>query len=276
MKIENIPGIAIGVVICLVILSVVAIPIIDSLPANDYTYAENDTGIKMTYVENPTLTIDIVNVTDGSINIKIGDVTISDSVIYNILSSEFAFGYGGSKVYLMSSSTANVQLAAGDKIVIDNGSWTFTPVSGSTLTGQIGWILFQDENGDWMRFYQTNAKVSKDSTVIVSGFANNINGVLEGNTDGVTSSFVTPAGATMTATLNKTPIEGGLSYYMDCSLTSVNGSGVSTTVPGILFAPLKYKVESNSAIDTIIDIIPVVLVVSLLMGVASIMISRRD
>lgn len=280
MKLENIPGMVVGIIVAILIISVVAIPIIDSLPATSYEYADNEQiSNRLGYEENPTIEIEVLDASTRSL--KIDSTTITYSSAFTILSADFAVGAASStNALFFFTEQSNTTLATGDKISVTNGAWTFTPTSGSTQSGQIDWIIYPDDNGDWAKYSNINAKVSADSTIYVAGGAAGTTGVLEGTVnDGFTPLFVYPSGSTMTVTLNKTPIEGGLSYNVDATngITSVNGSNSNTgTANGIVIAPIKYKIESDNATSTIIDIIPILLVVSVLMGVVALFVNRSS
>lgn len=278
MKLENIPGMVVGIIVAILIISVVAIPIIDSMPATNYEYADNEQiSNRLAYEENPTIEIEVLDASTRSF--KINSTTITYPATFTIMSPDFGIGVASSSTTsFLFTEQQKVTLATGDKISVTNGAWTFTPTSGSTQSGQIDWILYPDENGDWARYNATNAKVSADTTFFVVGGTGSIYGVSEGTATGeFTQLFVNPSGSTMTVNINKTPIEGGLSYNVDTSgsITVSNNSNTST-VSGTVFAPIKYKVEANSTIMTIIDIIPILLVVSVLMGVVALFVNRSS
>lgn len=280
MKIENVPGMVVGVIIAILIISVVAIPIIDSLPATSYEYAENEqVTSRLAYETDPTIEIEVLDASTNSL--KIDSTTITYNRAFSVMSADFALDLAVSTnaiSFLTGQSKTN--LATGDKISVTNGAWTFTPTSGSTQSGQIDWIFYPDNNGDWAMFYNINTKISADTTIYVSGSASGVTGVAEGTVNGkFTQLFAYPSGSTMTVKLNNTPIDGGLSYNADATnvITMVNGSNSSTgTGNGFIFAPIKYKVEVDNATSTIIDIIPILLVVSVLMGVVALVVNRKS
>lgn len=261
----------ISATIAVILVCLVAIPIIDGMP--NYSYAYNDEGLKVSYIEKPTMTIEV---TDASTkDITIDGVHIGDSSIYNITSSGFTFGYSTVPIFTHPGGTVN--MATGDKVTITNGAWTFTPVSGSPLTGEIDWIFIPDENGSWIM--SSNAiNISADSKIAVVGFVKFVTSVFFGDLNELTQQFIVPSGSTMTVNLNKVSIENGLSYTVDCK-NGLSGSNSQTsesgTGTGFVFAPIKYKVESNSIVDTIVDLIPVLLIVSVVIGVAYSLIPRR-
>ncbi len=280
MKLENIPGMVVGIIVAILIISVVAIPIIDSMPSYSYDYADNEQiSDRLAYETDPTIEIEVLDASTRSL--KVDSTTITYASSFTIMSADFAIGAATSSTSLFFfTEQSNTTLATGDKISVTNGAWTFTPTSGSTQSGQIDWILYPSENGDWAKYNNINAKVSADTTIYVAGGAAGTTGVAEGTAnDGFTQLFVYPSGSTMTVTLNKTPIEGGLSYNVDAigGISSVNGSNSNTgTVNGVIFAPIKYKIEADDATSTIIDIIPILLVVSVLMGVVALFINRSS
>ena len=266
-----------GAIVAVIIICTVAIPIIDSMPPTAYKYAENEQySTRIAFVDNPTIEIELTNA--NSREMKIGDATITYKSSFNIISQGFGIGAAsvGENLYFF-TQTGNTLLATGDKISITNGNWTFTPTSGSTQSGQIAWIMYPDETGDWAKF-NSNAKISADSTIFVAGGAQT-SGCAKGSVDGeFTTEWISPAGPTMTITLNKTPIENGLSYNVDCingvSITN-STSDTSTTSNGFIYAPIKYKIESNTIVDTIVDIIPILLISAVVIWIAS-SFARRD
>ncbi len=278
MKIENVPGMVVGVIIAILIISVVAIPIIDSLPATSYSYEENEQfSTRLAYETNPTVEIEVLDASTSSF--KIDSTTITYNSGFNIMSPDFTINYNtGSSTTSILTKDSNTTLATGDKISVTDGAWTFTPTSGSTQSGQIDWIVYPDDNGDWARYYNMNVKVSADSTIYVAGVVVGLGvGLAEGSVNGDFAQLGYSSGITMTVALNKTPIEGGLSYNVDATngVTITNGSNTGTS-NGTIVAPIKYKVEANNATSTIIDIIPILLVVSVLMGVVALVVNRTS
>lgn len=279
MDIGKIPAMVVGMIIAIIIVTVVAIPILDSLPATNYSYAENEQySNRLIFAEDPTVEIEIIDASTREV--KINDTTITYAGSFTLVSSGFGIGAASSNTNLfLFTPESNTTLATGDKISITNGAWTFTPTSGSTQSGQIDWILYPDENGTWAKFANLNAKVSADSTIYVVGGAAGVSGCAKGSVNGdFTTEWIYPAGSTMTVTLNKTPIEGGLSYNVDCvgGISNVNGSSSATgTANGYIYAPIKYKIEAQDSISTIIGIIPLLLVVSILMGAVAMVASKK-
>lgn len=278
MKIENVPGMVVGVIIAILIISVVAIPIIDSLPATSYSYEENEQfSTRLAYETDPTVEIEVLDASTSSF--KIDSTTITYNNAFNIMSPDFTVNYNtASRTTSLMTKESNTTLATGDKISVTSGAWTFTPTSGSTQSGQIDWIVYPDDNGDWARYYNMNVKVSADTTIYVAGVNPGVaTGLAEGTVNGEFTQLGYTSGSTMTVTLNKTPIEGGLSYNVDATngVTLGSGSNVGTS-NGTIVAPIKYKVEGNSATSTIIDIIPILLVVSVLMGVVALVVNRTS
>lgn len=278
MELSKIPAVIVGMVVAIIIVTVVAIPIIDNLPATNYTYADNENvGIKLAYEESPTVEIILTDASTKTLTIDGTEITYPASM--SILSDAFGIGAAsaGTNLYFY-SGTNLVLMATGDKISVDNGAWTFTPASGSTQTGQIDWILYPDNAGTWSKYNQ-NAKISSDTRIYVYGGTAPMVGVAEGTVNGDFSlCFSNPAGSTMTVTINKVAIEGGLSYNADCinGISATNAStGATTTSNGSIYAPIQYKVAVDSQIDTIIDIIPLLLVVSILMGAVALIASRQ-
>lgn len=279
MKIENVPGMVVGVIIAVLMITVVAIPIIDSLPATSYEYADNEQiSTRLAYETNPTIEIEVLDVSTRSLKIDSTTITYNDS--FAIMSADFGIGANTSPSTLFFfSNEPRVTMATGDKISVTNGAWTYTPTSGSTQSGQIDWILYPNEDGDWARYNNTNVKVSADTTIYVTGtIAGIAAGMAEGTIGGeFTKLFINPIDSTITVTLNKAPIEGGLSYNVDATngVEMANGSNTGTT-NGVIFAPIKYKVETDNATSTIINIIPILLVVSVLMGVVALFVNRTS
>ncbi len=280
MKIENVPGMVVGVIIAVLMITVVAIPIIDSLPATSYEYADNEQiSTRLAYETNPTIEIEVIDL--STMSVKIDSTTITYSDAFSITSADFGIGADtSSKILFFFSNEPRVNMATGDRISVTNGDWTYTPTSGSTQSGHIDWIFYPSVDGDWAMYKNINAKVSADSTIYVAG---SIAGIAAGTAEGTvggefTQLYIYPLDATMTVTLNKTPIEGGLSYNVDAAngVEVVSGSKTGTTY-GTIFAPIKYKVEkTDNATSTIIDIIPILLVVSVLMGVVALFVNRTS
>lgn len=270
----------IAAIVAVILITLVAIPIIDSMPATSYEYSENEQITdRLAYETNPTVEIEVLDASTNSL--KIDSTTITYNRAFTIMSADFTLDVAVSTnaiSFLTGQSKTN--LATGDKISVTNGAWTFTPTSGSTQSGQIDWIFYPDNNGDWATFYNINAKVSADTTIYVAGSAAGVTGVAEGTVNGkFTQLFSYPSGSTMTVELNNVPIDGGLSYNADATgvITMVNGSNSSTgTGNGFLFAPIKYKIESADIVTTLVDIIPIILIVAVLLGIATTITSRRD
>lgn len=269
----------IAATVAVILITLVAIPIIDSMPTTSYGYAENEQfSTRLAYETNPTVEIEVLDVSTRSLKIDSTTITYNDS--FAIMSADFGIGASTSPSTLFFfSKEPRVTMATGDKISVTNGAWTYTPTSGSTQSGQIDWILYPNENGDWARYNNTNVKVSADTTIYVTGTIAGIAAGMAGGTVGgeFTQLFINPIGSTITVILNKTPIEGGLSYNVDATngVEMVNGSNTGTT-NGVIFAPIKYKTENTDIVTTLVDIIPIILIVAVLLGIATSITSRRD
>lgn len=268
----------IAATVAVILITLVAIPIIDSMPATSYGYAENEQfSTRLAYETNPTVEIEVLDASTSSF--KIDSTTITYNNAFNIMSPDFTVNYNTvSRTTSLMTKESNTTLATGDKISVTNGAWTFTPTSGSTQSGQIDWIVYPDDNGDWARYYNVNVKVSADATIYVAGVNPGVaTGLAEGKVNGEFTQLGYTSGSTMTVTLNKTPIEGGLSYNVDATngVTLASGSNTGTS-NGTIIAPIKYKIESTDIVTTLIDIIPIILIVAVLLGIATAITSRRD
>lgn len=190
-------------------------------------------------------------------------------------------------------STTN--LGTTGKVEINNEGWTVTIPSGSsgagTYTGTYDWICYPNEKGNYGLYrFSGNMYVDNDSTVFAikesASFTNSVMTtpavIWSGSIDGGDNTKIAwnRSGSQITDVSSSTDV---YIKYAEKGEVSTKISGVtveygdnSTSISTVI-VPIEYHVitENDSTIRTILQLVPVMLIVSLVLGIGY-TIARRD
>lgn len=255
----------ISATVAVILISIVAIPIIDGIPV--WEYQENQTNYILTLEkDNPTISMECTNASTREFSINERTV-ILPGVSGCVISSAFAINIGSGQAFFASNNNGLIAIATGDKIEVVNGNWTWTPVSGDTISGTLDWIVYPDSNGSYGNYVNREVKVSADSDIYIMGGTGSSTFISSGNVNEQTLNWKTPETASFNVIINKTSIENGLSYSITANFDYTLSSGTSGNSQGYIIAPIKYKAESTGVTAVLIDLLPVLLVVGVVVGI---------
>lgn len=284
MDLGKIPTLVVGLIVAILIVTVVAIPIIDSTQDGllveqtntSQRYSAIDTTDKVTISYESAGTGFLI---DG---VAIGDIITNDSTsVLIIISSSLILRSGFSSgsvnsamLYSPELNTENKQLAfpTNSKIVFENGTWEVTIAGELTATGSYDFLMIPSKTGTMGYFDKTpNIKVNSDSKMYIVNTISGFNLTYGSIGSGFEQAF------SYDSTGAATPIQISPVYTDndDLTYTITDVKGLSNSW-GSLIAPLTYKVlpSDNSAVYTVIDIIPILLIVSLLIAIVGTVLIR--
>lgn len=273
MEIKNLVGVVVGLVIAILMINIVAIPLIDSV--TDFTEdAENTTGMVGTFVKYDGETIDCT-LNDGQWSINGTAVPASSNKWFYANSFVMVVRGDNAAVY---DFVNEVVITVADHYHIENGVLTY-----SSYTAKFDTLIYSSLDGSGtygsINAYQTSVNVDKDAEIMVvyNGsaqpkvcFYGTYDDMKFGFAGVVSGSTLTP-NDTITVEDNlkiiSTPISGTEKSVV---LNTVQYLYDSTNVASTLtFVPYKYQTPADPPIKTMIDLVPLLLVIVMLIGTIS-------
>lgn len=176
---------------------------------------------------------------------------------------------------------ATATIASGGSLSIANGTASYTATSGggaTTYTYTKAYVY--DADGSWGSYSGATIKALGSSTVTAfvtsstqMGFADVRGGQLVDAT-AYTIATSTATAQTITAVTSgyTENDDGSVSYTAPMTLTYSGGSISATTV----LAPVSYGIENQEAINSMITLVPLLIVVGMIVAVIAIFVSRRE
>lgn len=285
----------IAIAVTIIIISTVAIPVIDDVQKEIATTG-NNSAFSFMASTGSDITTSITNVDS---TISIGDLVISktgDVHAATILISSGLIINTYSSTLRVTDISNDIQLAQVTAIDITSGAYSYT-VSGTDYSGTLaGDVLFLSDTGTYGYFDSiSDLKLNSNSKVYVTyavtpfrDSSNNslsLTGVISGTIkDGmsgtlykyVSSEFVSVSSS---STINAVD-EDGIMY----SLTNIESSAIDSsvtynrTVTGGIFAPIEYKYisDSDESLINLIGILPIMLILVPLMMAVRMMALKRN
>lgn len=295
MDLGKIPTMVVGLVVAILIVTVVAIPIINDASSSIHSTSQNTTQ-NFAAINTDSVDSFTVEIVDNKYLINGNEfVPPSATADYRpmVISDKFLL-----MMNITSSPTASMQLAfeggtgpSITKLTLENGVWTWSTSSTSgTITGTT-FLIYPDENGTWGYFNSTSVNVSDNGycysmyygpvwytpeggsqqtygVALVQKISKSANeGILQIG-KATDSNYAT--NSTIIRTANITENNGYFTVAPGSSVTATSdGNSYNRSVSHVLFAPIEYiTIEPNeSAIISIINIMPVLLIVSMLIAV---------
>lgn len=263
------------VVATIILLMAVALPLISTMSENtsDPEYSDNESyDYKMAKSTKLSSAVTIEKTADAyTLNgtaMTSGQAVVASSVVVAVTTG-VGFLYTDGETTTMSQTA----WTTGDKLVFNGNAWTYTPAQASeasAASGTFDWIFYPDSTGEYVKttsavYVDDNSEVvtygllSTTKQCVTTGTVSGLS-VLYGN--GVSSSTA------VTITSEETDYTNTLS-----SVKVGNG-----TVTQNMIVPLEYTSDMTPTLTTsIVEIIPVVLVVALLIGIiAAVLIKRTE
>lgn len=291
MDLGKIPALVVGLIISILIVSAVAIPIIED--STKYVNSvENNTVQKYSMIES-TGTHTISYVSPGVFNIDGEEKTITtddNKIFYPFFVSDtigilprptgaFIFGSGLESSPITMDQTTDV-------LSFSNGTWTLNYHGTNTYTGSYSWLIIPDDKGDYgmFRFSTSSIHIDNSADFIVlnenSSYAESattnygatilrgsVNTGLTGKVWATMNGVKTDITDDVTIKINLNGDKGEISSHL-ASITQKWGDSAEKALVTVI-APITYHVisENDNSIISLIHILPVLLIVSLLMAI---------
>lgn len=288
MDLKTIPLTAIGVAIAVLIVSVVAVPILSDSQTMITSQANNTNERYMSIFSNEKVILSesedgapLINgipISDFAPSLLSYYLVISDKLIARcitnsgILSSWSYSGIAsdGTVFNLLQSTTVQPIICT-----FENGTYNFT--KGSTnYTGTYSNLLVPSKTGTYGAYYPSSSMplyANDDTTIYVVKAASSESYVSSGTIDDIKTSFHivdNAAGDQIQIGLTSTVVDSnGMDIYKITGLEIPAGYTY-------IFAPISYTIisDGDNSVRTIIGIIPVLLIVSLIIGIVSTVVVR--
>lgn len=269
MEINNFVKGVIGAVVLIVVVVAVAIPIISGL---DNASGEN-TGETARYDAGGSHLIAV-----GADGVTVDGVTVANpsATTYIVIADTMnvSMSTAGALTLTTVSGTAyaTTTMASGSSLSLANGTASYTATSGGDAT-EYGYskAFVYDADGRWGAYSGATIHALPGSTVtawVASSTQMGLADIKGGEL--VTSKAFTISSSTATeqtitaATSGYTEAEdGSVTYTAPVTLTYSGGSISATT----LLAPVSYGIENQEAINSLITLIPLLLVIGIVMAV---------
>lgn len=278
MELNKIPTLVVGLVVAILIVTVVAIPIFDDASKSIYSEYNNPEG---TYSISTTNSGPVEITGDGT-NIYVNGVKQIKSVkygSYKIWGQDFC-------VYINTDSGSNVFDGTYNgglhkpvtSMKYENGVITLiSGVSGAEVKLNSSFFIYPDDNGDYAQYSNTtDVHINNDAIVYIGSNGPNYTLFKMTSSGNEQIGGVINATTGSTAKLNASivPSDDGLSYQFAStpSLTYTNSEGETSSGNWVsIYCPIKYNAvsEMDGAIRTIIDVLPVILIVSMLVAIVA-------
>lgn len=308
MDLGKIPTLVVGLVVAILIVTVVAIPIIDDA-SKEIRSTENNTNYRFMATSDITDVVTIQMKSDNSgwlVNGKEfttqGLNVISDGLILNVT------GVGDANVHIFTGENANTELYSSiGSVVFDNGTWTLTKTNDTVITGTYTFVLYPVNDGPMGYFWGNNHNVSvKDTyylriteltfytgddgskysaTAVIKMIGNNaslVKGFIKITDSSGSISHVPMTSNMIRSASGATLSDDGRSYTVQSINLDVayNAGNVSqhTITTNTMFSPVSYDYlsESDKSIISIIDVIPILLIVSMLVAIVGTVFVRNN
>lgn len=280
MELSKIPTLVVGLIVAILIVTVVAIPIIDDASKSIYSEFNNPEGL-----------YSISNTADGPVTIT----TDGTSLYINDIAQTKAISYGSCKMWgldfcvYVNTDSGSMALSGTyngttynvtKSVKYESGVITVTTGLGNELTFESPFFIYPDDNGDYVEYTvgsSPNVHINNDATIYF-GYCGPTYALVKADKNGVEQigSVIGQTGFDkVTVNFNKIASEDGMSYQLASIPTmTFTNSGTSESSDKnwiVMYAPLKYNAvsEMDGAIKSIIDIIPVILIVSMLIAIVA-------
>lgn len=271
--------------VAVILICLVAVPLIDDSTKEVYSFTQNAT--QRYYASgsgdlSEDLTITLVSKDNYTINGESyelnpnGAVMITDTgdmwILYN------------DNYYLYKNKIYNSLSIGGSTTFYTNGTYKATTATGTEYTGTFSNVIYPSIDGDLGYFFNTTAYADDASDIIFFSTSRNTNGAMfaikcgatgEG-VENIVSPFISGSDVTLTDfTISYNAADETIADNVINGLTYKIGDTEYTVRTFI--APLEYKTisENDSVIITILNLIPVMLIVALVLGIGY-SIARRD
>lgn len=283
----------VSIAVLMIVIVSVAIPIIDDTTDQVKT-AVNNTSERYTLLEDDTTgthTIKYISGADYTIDGKSLNVAadarfvITDTVMIRLANDTFT-------IYNATEGKQN-KFAAGDEITLADGKVKYTNSSGSAIETTYTWAYLPNTSGDFALYFTTTPQAFIDDSVqmiIVSNPFNSAMFIAQMDSTGKATYIMNPmkfdgqvngniTSYEGTVTVAATPTtEGTPEGTWKSGTISITSSVTSdTNFPPFCIVPLQYHYvsSSDSAIVSMLQVIPLLMIVGAVIGVIGVFVTAR-
>lgn len=282
-----------GAIVSVILVMAVVVPIISGLGTvtGDFDNQTEFYFTKATLEETPDFTITYDSNTGGATYTE-GSTTLA---IPRTVGLPLAFSIDDNKGFKFPTASSSNKLAVVTpvglfsdvtEIKVESGAMTYTRSGGSptnfTITGEL-WHITKDADMGAYQTFETNTDSEVYSFNVINVLENNLRLYTEGTAAAQTTAYAysstssTEVTDTTTLALNYTVSNGGSLYVTGGTITIGDNSEERTDLWFI--APVQYQgqaVSENGIVNTLVGIIPVLLIVGVVIGIVASMLWRRD
>ena len=276
MEINRFVQATIAIVVMVIVVVTVAVPIIGGM---DTASGENS-GETARYDAGGSHTIAV-----GSDGVTLDGDTLANpsATTYLVMADTLSVSMSTSGTLTLSTVSgtayATATIASGGNLSLANGKASYTASSGGDATVYTYTKAFvYDANGAWGAYSGATVKALGSTTVTAfaasstqMGFADVRGGTMTDATAYTISSSTATAQTITAVTSGYAENEDGtVSYTAPMTLTYSGGTISATTV----LAPVSYGIENQEAINSMIAVVPILMVVGIVLAVVAYFIAR--
>lgn len=289
MELNRIPTLVVGLIVAILIVTVVAIPIIDDASKTIYS-TEQNTNAQYSMTTGEKLTI-----TGTAPSYTLNGVTLDTYNGYYLIVSDTIFISEGTAQTIIIDTENNNRIQTPSEVTFtaENGTWSYT-YNSTTKTGSYTFLFYPNPEGEFGLYTQGGYMSQGDTGYIIcptGGSDPNYRPcfIAEIKDKAVTSilsdPFILATGNAITPIdLDTSAITLDVDASKDLELSDWYGSNTRVSYNGSsqavinLMLPIHYKIltEDDSAILSIIDVIPILLIVSLLISIVGVAFVRSQ
>ena len=274
--------------VAVILICLVAVPLIDDSTKEVYSITQN-TAQKYYATSSGDLSEDLAITLESVSNYKINgesyDLSLNNIVIITDTGDIWVIYANNYNLYQKSDNYAQRSLGIGGSTTFyTDGTYKATTSAGVEYTGTFSNVIYPSNDGDLGYFINSTAYANDASDVIFFSIANASYGAMFAikykatgeEVEKIVSPFASGAEVTLTdAAISYNSTDETIADNAINGLTYKVGD-TSYTLRAFI-APLEYKTisENDSVIITILNLIPVMLVVALVLGIGY-SIARRD
>lgn len=289
MELNKIPILVVGLVVAILIVTVVAIPIIEDSSKEVRSTVQN-TAQKYYATSSgdlsEDLTITLESVSNYKINGESYDLSLNNVVIITDTGDIWVIYANNYNLYQKSDNYAQRSLGIGGSTTFyTDGTYKATTSAGVEYTGTFSNVIYPSNDGDLGYFINSTAYANDASDVIFFSITNASYGAMFAikykatgeEVEKIVSPFSNGAEVTLTnAAISYNSTDETIADNAINGLTYKVGD-TSYTLRAFI-APLEYKTITNndSAVISIINIIPIVLIVSMLVSIVGMIFVRSN
>ena len=282
MDLKNIAGLVTGIVVCILMLTVIVMPIINVgaiASSDEETYTNESTLYKMG-TSDDTITISLSSGTI-TLNGEAVEKLTSNILISDAFGTDYYYYQNNWLVRTWFEDSTNLGYPSAYNLTFENGQLTGTYTSGgstSDISMDYTYVYYYDANGDYAQIARSSdydAYVNSLDEVVLSGIY--YTGSLA-TTYNYTNGELKLANDSYTGTVSFDYDEIGYDVLQihDVVITISDGENDESFSPFRIFVPVTVIGHTPTPTADLLLMIPLLITVSIILGVVSLAIMRRE